>query len=89
MNVQGAPDLVVEVLSPATGYYDLTKKRRVYEQAGVREYWLVDPIEHTVIILVAQSGHYHEHQRLEGEGIATSIVLDGFQVPLDDLFTLT
>ncbi|GAB5519144.1 MAG: Uma2 family endonuclease [Rhodothermales bacterium] len=87
-NVQGAPDLVVEVLSPATGYYDLTKKRRVYEQAGVREYWLVDPIEHTVTILAEAGGHYHEHQRLEDAGTATSVVLDGFQITLDDLFAL-
>ncbi|MEM6644690.1 MAG: Uma2 family endonuclease [Bacteroidota bacterium] len=88
MNVQGAPDLVVEVLSPATGYYDLTKKRRVYEQAGVREYWLVDPIERTVTILTAEDGRYIEHQRLVEEGVATSVVLDGFQITLDDLFAL-
>lgn len=88
MNVQGAPDLVAEVLSPATGYYDLTKKRRVYEQAGVREYWLVDPIERTVTVLTAEGGRYVEHQRLVEEGIATSVVLDGFEITLDDLFTL-
>ncbi|MEM1095936.1 MAG: Uma2 family endonuclease [Bacteroidota bacterium] len=88
MNVQGAPDLVVEVLSPATGYYDLTKKRRVYEQAGVREYWLVDPIERTVTILTAGDGRYTEHQRLVEGGVATSVVLDRFEITLDDLFAL-
>ena len=43
--VNGAPDLVVEVLSPSTGYYDLKPKYRAYEKYGVQEYWIVDPEE--------------------------------------------
>lgn len=42
--VYGAPDLVVEVLSPSTMWNDKTRKKEVYAQCGVREYWLVDPI---------------------------------------------
>jgi Uma2 family endonuclease len=41
--VEGAPDLVVEILSPSTAYYDLRVKKEVYEKAGVKEYWIVDP----------------------------------------------
>jgi len=42
-NVTGPPDLVIEVLSPSTGYYDLTEKKDVYAEFGVKEYWMVDP----------------------------------------------
>jgi len=41
----GAPDVVVEILSPSTAYYDLTEKKDVYERVGVKEYWIVDPKE--------------------------------------------
>ena len=43
-NIQGAPDLVVEVLSPSSFYYDWFDKKEVYQRSGVREYWLVDPL---------------------------------------------
>ena len=42
-NITGAPDLIVEILSPATGYYDLTEKKEIYAEFGVKEYWIVDP----------------------------------------------
>ena len=41
--VEGPPDVVVEILSPSTAYYDLIVKKEVYERAGVKEYWLLDP----------------------------------------------
>lgn len=46
--VHGAPDLVIEVLSPGTARYDRGKKMRAYEKAGVREYWIVNPADKTV-----------------------------------------
>ena len=41
--IEGSPDIVMEILSPSTAYYDLRKKFRVYAKQGVREYWIVDP----------------------------------------------
>jgi Uma2 family endonuclease len=42
-SIFGPPDVVVEILSPSTAYYDLIVKKEVYERAGVKEYWLLDP----------------------------------------------
>lgn len=52
----GAPDLVVEVLSPSTGRYDRTIKKETYARAGVREYWIVDPGNRVVEVYHPQSG---------------------------------
>jgi Uma2 family endonuclease len=51
-NIQGAPDLIVEVLSPGTREYDRGYKRTLYARHGVREYWLVDPDAERVEVLV-------------------------------------
>ncbi len=56
--VRGAPDLVIEVLSPSTAGHDHVLKRRVYERAGVREYWLVHPYDRMVTIYRLESGEF-------------------------------
>lgn len=48
----GAPDLVVEILSPGNSRKEMREKYEVYEEAGVREYWLVNPADHTVLVYV-------------------------------------
>jgi Uma2 family endonuclease len=57
-NIQGAPDLVVEILSEFTADYDLTKKKRLYAKFGVREYWIVDPDGKTVEIHSLKNGAF-------------------------------
>ena len=49
-NIQGTPALVIEILSPSTRKRDREIKRRLYERAGVREYWLVDPDTNAVTV---------------------------------------
>ena len=85
--IEGAPDLVVEVLSPSTGAYDLTQKRRLYEEAGVREYWIVDPAEKTVEVLALTDGGYQSAARVRRKGMAGSVLLAGFGVEAEALFT--
>lgn len=51
-HIIGAPDLVVEVLSPSTAKYDREKKYRAYEKHGIAEYWIVDPIHTTVEVWI-------------------------------------
>jgi Uma2 family endonuclease len=46
----GAPDVVIEVLSPSSAYYDLVEKKEVYQKYDVKEYWIVDPKRKTVEI---------------------------------------
>ena len=56
--VYGAPDLLVEVLSPGTGRYDRGHKKDVYEKCGVREYWIADPANRTVEQYVLENGAF-------------------------------
>ena len=56
--VHGAPDLVVEVLSPSTAKYDRTYKKDVYEKSGVPEYWLVNPTDRSIEVYLLENGRY-------------------------------
>lgn len=58
--ITGAPDLLVEILSPSHHTFDTVLKRERYERAGVRELWLVDPDANTLAQLVLRRGHYVE-----------------------------
>jgi len=55
---KGAPDLVMEVLSPSTTRHDRFTKFNLYQRAGVREYWIVDPMGKTVQVFVLEDGRY-------------------------------
>jgi Uma2 family endonuclease len=54
----GAPDLVIEIVSPSTGRYDRIVKFNKYRKAGVREYWIVDPEQKDVFVYVLKNGEY-------------------------------
>ncbi len=84
--VMGAPDLVVEVLSPSTAEIDRTLKRTYYEDAGVAEYWLVDPTAQTVEILALGASGYATFSRGGAGETAASRLMDGLAVDVDDLF---
>ncbi len=56
--IDGAPDMVVEVLSPSTAVRDLMDKREIYEKFGVREYWIVDPSAEEIYVLYSESGRF-------------------------------
>lgn len=56
--VKGAPDLVIEVLSPSTERYDKRQKFRLYQRAGVKEYWIVDPKLQIVGVYTLEDGRY-------------------------------
>ncbi len=54
--VYGAPDLVIEVLSPSTARYDRGHKKDVYERSGVREYWIIEPESKAIEVYLLQNG---------------------------------
>ena len=85
--IEGAPDLVAEVLSPSTAYTDLRRKRSLYEEHGVREFWIVDPPRREVEVhTLGDAGRFRLHQAARDAGAVRSRVLDGFAVDLADLF---
>ena len=83
--VDGAPDLVVEVLSQRTRGIDLVQKRALYAMAGVPEYWLVDLETRTVSVLTLKDGVY-DATEAGPDDVARSVVLPGFEVKVADLF---
>lgn len=85
--ISGAPDLVVEILSPGTAYYDLRKKFKIYEKHGVKEYWIIDPEEQCVEIYTLQDGRFILGQKAEKQGTVASTVVAGFAVPVESIFS--
>jgi Uma2 family endonuclease len=84
-NVQGAPDLVVEVLSPSTAAEDRGPKLALYDRAGVREYWMVDLTTRTVEVREFGSPRRTRVYK-EGQSFSSSILPD-LSLRVDDLFS--
>ena len=86
-NVQGAPDLVVEILSPATADRDRGYKRELYGRCGVTEYWLVDPTAETVSIHRQRAGVLEATRTFSRKQTLRSPLLTGLELHLDDVFS--
>jgi len=84
--VDGAPDLVVEVLSPSTSAHDRATKLPIYATAGVPEFWLIDPVAKTLEVLKLQGTNYLLHAILAADQSLTSSLFPGWQLPLNQLF---
>jgi Uma2 family endonuclease len=83
----GPPSLVVEVLSPSTRSFDLIRKRGDYERIGMGEVWFVDPKARRVLVCQRpETGAPFGDTELGPGDTVTSPLLDGFKVPVEDLF---
>ena len=82
----GAPDIVVEVLSPSNNKKELKNKYEIYEEAGVKEYWIVWPYEQTMIVYTLTDGKFVSSPVISGGDILTSSVLPGFSLNISELF---
>ncbi len=83
--LHGAPDLVVEVLSPSTAGIDRLRKYRAYERAGVREYWIVDPP--SLSVEVVEFGRARRTRVFKEGQYFESAILPGLTVKLDEIFS--
>jgi Uma2 family endonuclease len=83
----GAPDLMVEVLSPSTAKKDWNEKCNLYENVGVREYWIVDPKAKLVYVFLLQpDGKYDEGIVYECDQKAPVHIFEGLEIDLKELF---
>ena len=85
-HIEGAPDVVLEVLSPATAVKDLRQKRALYEHAGVREHVVVDPLERYAIRFLLGADGFDQGVVFAADEMLTIAVLDGLEVPLWEVF---
>lgn len=84
--IEGAPDLVCEVLSPGTRRRDLTIKYQLYARGGVSDYRVVDPTTRTVTCYALAGGAYVEAARLTVDDVLTSDLFPGITLPVRALF---
>lgn len=85
-HIEGAPELVVEILSPSTSAKDLREKKWLYQRAGVREYIVVDPLElYVQRFLLSGEGRYGEPEVFGPEDVISLVVLDGLTVDLREI----
>jgi Uma2 family endonuclease len=85
-NLQGPPDLAVEILSPGTANKDLDLKRKVYARFGIQEYWIVDPEAETIEILVwSEAGYISAGVRGKADGLSSPLLPD-LNVALSEVF---
>ena len=82
----GAPDLIVEILSPGNQKKELQIKNDVYEASGVKEYWVIHPDECTLLIYTLEGGKYHPSRLFTLGDEVKSQVLSGFVLDLDEVF---
>ncbi|EMS32110.1 hypothetical protein C943_01372 [Mariniradius saccharolyticus AK6] len=82
----GAPDLIIEILSPGNNQLELTRKYDVYQESGVREYWIIHPDEHTLLVYTLVDGFYQPSRLMTHGDVVKSIAVPGFELELGEVF---
>ena len=83
---RGAPDMVIEILSPSTRRLDRLVKLNLYQRAGVREYWIVSPEEKAVLVMLLEDGYFRISESYECGDMAKVNVLDNCMIDLSKVF---
>ena len=82
---EGAPDLVVEILSPGNSKKEMNNKFALYEEAGVQEYWLVHPLDSFVLVYTLENGVYRPLKHFS-QGNVTSVKFPELSIAIEDIF---
>lgn len=82
----GAPDVVVEILSPGNNKKELQNKYEVYEESGVKEYWVIHPNEYTLLIYTLSEGKYFASRLYTVGDRVSSEAIEGFKLNLEEVF---
>lgn len=83
----GAPDLIVEILSPGNSKREMKDKFELYQESGVREYWIVDPNQESVLIYILKNGEYIGLKPVVDD-VAVSYIFPDLTVHTNDIFTM-
>jgi Uma2 family endonuclease len=84
--IAGAPDLIIEIISPGNIKRDRVDKKNLYERFAVKEFWLIDPANRSVEVYLMEGDAYQLHALEEGEGKVVSTVINGFVLEVKELF---
>ncbi len=84
----GAPDFIIEILSPGSSSHDKIKKLELYRKCGVREYWIIDPIDQTVIACILTGSEYIV-RTYGAEDRVPVTVIDGLVIDMAEVFPAT
>jgi Uma2 family endonuclease len=84
--IKGVPDLVIEVLSPTTAYYDLVHKKNIYEETGVKEFWAVDGEGKGIEVYENIDGKFILYSKARTSGTVESKLLSEFRIKTEELF---
>ena len=82
----GAPEFIIEILSPSNQSHDLVRKLNLYMEYGVKEYWIVDPMEKRIMIYTHDENGEVQFDLVNGNGKATSRLFENFKVETKNLF---
>jgi Uma2 family endonuclease len=82
----GAPDMIIEILSPSNSKRDIKDKYELYEEAGVKEYWIVYPSEKSINVFLLVDGKYTLDGMYAEEGMVPVKTIDGLAINLEEIF---
>lgn len=84
--IEGAPDLIVEILSPSSIRTDWVRKSALYAIVGVKEYWIVDPANRSIVVQSLMNGQFVQSGVYAQDSVLQSPLLDGFALDLQPVF---